>query len=265
MKKIIMLLILFSLTVHAIDSIEITEPYSKTVKDEDTINLGTIGPGQTMYVEFNPRVQGIGWWDQAIIENEPDGWLGVDSKLNDEILKARITSSAYANEGEYTFQIIIVDENNANNLGNITVNCKLNIKHDIMDMQVTPKEKVVGAGQPAVFNIVIVNKGNTEDEFVIRSEGVKEWSFKKQIYIPAKSQKEIEYEVVVPEEENYDITIISESYGSPDIIYERENVKIEVKPDLISDMKSTNNGLLLFPIIESPVHSILGIISNLFE
>ncbi|MCD6227797.1 hypothetical protein J7J90_04880 [Candidatus Micrarchaeota archaeon] len=246
-------------------TIDVTAPVTATLSNNSIIDLGTIGPGQTMYIDFNPRVKGVGFWAIAKVEDVPDRWYAKDSKKYEVPLHVRVTSAEDAPEGEYYFKIRVIDEGNVHGWGNITVRCKIRIKHDIMDLKVTPQKRIVGAGQPARFNLKIVNKGNTEDEFVVRSEGVKEWSFQKHVYIPAKSDKDIIYDIIIPEEEVYHINIIAESYNSPYIIHKESNVTVDVHPNLISDMKATNNGLLLFPIMDAPAHSILGLFSNMFN
>lgn len=246
-------------------TIDVVAPVKTTLSDNDLIDLGTIGPGQTIYIDFEPYVKGKGYWALAEVYDLPEGWYKKDSKLYEIPLHVRVTSARDAPEGEYYFKIRIIDERNAHGWGNLTVRCKVTIKHDIMDMIVMPNKRIVGAGQPARFNIRIINKGNTEDEFIVRSEGVKEWEFKKSLYIPAKSEKTVVYDIVGSEEEVYNLKIIAESYNSPNIIHDESNVTVIVKPNLISDMKATNNGLLLFPIMEAPIHSILGLISNLLS
>ena len=265
MRKILILLIFAMCLCTYAKTIEITAPYTTTVSEGDIIDLGTIGPGQTIYIDFNPRVEGIGWWDIAEVSDLPEAWYGKNSKIYEDPLHVRVTSSKNAAEGDYSFKITVIDERNINKLGTITVTCKIRIRHDIMDMQVSPSQRITGAGQPARVDIIIKNKGNTEEEFVVYSEGVIEWSFKKHIYIAAKSEKQIIYEIVGNEEETYEFNIIAESRNSPQIIREEEKVTVKVYPNLIADMKATNNGQLLFPVIYSPMHSLLGIISNFFK
>ncbi|MCC7570054.1 hypothetical protein KO465_01765 [Candidatus Micrarchaeota archaeon] len=268
MEKKTIFIILFILVsfVYPANTIEVIAPMETTVSEGDMLYLGTIGPGQTIYVDFDPKVDGgRAWWDFAKVTGLPEGWNARESKLYEDPLHVRITTSKHAQEGDYTFKITIEDEGDVSELGTITITCKVTIKHDIMDMEVTPTKKSVGAGQPARFDITIKNLGNTEDEFVVRSEGIKEWAFRKNVYIPAQSEKTIVYEIVRYEEENSEVKIIAESYNSPEIIKEETTVFVEFKPDLISDMKATNNGLILFPIINTPMHALLGLFSNLFQ
>ncbi|MFA5381560.1 MAG: hypothetical protein WC356_00175 [Candidatus Micrarchaeia archaeon] len=250
-------------------SIELIEPISKNVKNGELIYLGAIGPGQTIGISFNPEIKeggkyGTGgFWDYIEVTTVPEEWKSSDSKLYSNPSQIEITASKNAPEGNYSSTITIFDEDNADELGNITLYLITEIKHDIMDFEVSPKTKITGANQPAVFTIKIKNKGLVQDKFEISSSDIPDWTFKKSVYVPGNSEKEILYEVVGKEKAEYDIFIKSTSESS-DIITESEKVHIKIETNLISDWKATNNGLLIFPIIEAPIYSLMGLISNLF-
>jgi len=245
------------------------KPIDKEINDGDVIYIGSIGPGQTIDILISEEVRSGGKfgqggvYDLAVVEKLPDGWAGVSSKLYDKPLRVAITADPQAEEGEYLAKIKIIDENNLDGLGEKSFYVKLNITYDVMDADVKPAYIKTGPGQPARFEITINNKGATGDVFLVSSEGSKRWEFKRSVFVPAKSSKTIVYDIVGNEEEIYRSQISIRSAASPSIHYEK-NITVNIESNLLSDMKATNNGVLLFPIFESLVYSFFGLISNLF-
>ncbi|MBN2478425.1 hypothetical protein JXB01_04000 [Candidatus Micrarchaeota archaeon] len=250
-------------------SIEMTGPYYKIVNEGDTINLGTIGPGQTVYIDINPQISeggihGIGgFYDTAEASNQPEGWKQKKSKLYGNPLHVEITAPPNAKAGEYLNTISVIDEDNKEGLGEIIFYVSVKISTEVMDMSVNPKNVEVGPGQPARFTITIDNTGGASDVFEVQGENLRQWNFKKYVYVPSKSSKTIVYEIVENEEEVYNpvITVVS---TSSDLISKQDEVQIAVRSNLLNDYKATNHGTMIFPILEGPIYSFAGLISNLW-
>lgn len=251
-------------------SIDVIAPFQGNFKDGDVIDLGSIGPGQTVSIELDPIVKiggihGIGGvYDQAIAEDLPRGWTSKKSKLYGNPLQVTITADPNALEGDYLTEITVIDEFNGEKLGNISFFGKVKITYDVMDLDVSPNIQTVGPNQPAKFDVVIENKGSTSDVFEINAPGPSRWQFKKQVFIPAKSTKKETIEIVGSEEEIYRTTISVTSLASENI-HAEENVTLEIRPGLIGDYKATNNGLLVFPVFEGPIYALAGLLSNIFR
>jgi hypothetical protein len=249
-------------------AINIVSPQT-SINDGDTIDVGTVGPGQTVSILIDPKVttgglHGIGGiFDMATVEDLPRGWTGQDSKLYQNPLMVTVTADPDAAEGNYTYRVKVIDENNGEKLGNITFNVKERITYDVMDFNVTPSYLEVGPGQPARFGITIYNKGSTSDVFQVSSTGAKRWEFKKPVFVPAESSKTIYYEIVGSEEQTVKAEIDVVSLASPKI-NASQNVTLFIKSDLLGDYRATNNGVLVFPIFEAPIYSLAGLLSNLF-
>ncbi|MFN7991127.1 MAG: hypothetical protein U0R44_03125 [Candidatus Micrarchaeia archaeon] len=240
-----------------------------SIKNGDVIDLGTIGPGQTVSILIDPKVSsggihGIGGrYDQAVAEDLPRGWASSESKLYQDPLQLTITADPDSPEGNYTVRVKVIDENDGEKLGNITFDVKVRITYDVMDFDVSPKYLNVGPGQPARFAITITNKGSTSDVFSVSADGPKRWMFRKPVFVPAQSSKTIYYEIVATEEETYKATVRVVSLASRNI-GDEQNVTLFVGSDVFGDYRSTNNGVLVFPIFEAPIYSLAGLISNLF-
>jgi hypothetical protein len=262
--------VLFILGVSCATTIDVISPIKKTVSDGDFVELGRIGPGQTVYIAVEPKVttggiHGIGGlWDQMVIPSLPRGWSGKDSKIDEDPLQIEITAPPNAENGRYAVTVSVVDEGDAEKLGgSVTFNLFIDIDDNVMDMYVSPETASVGAGQPARYSITVANTGAADDVFKISSSGVKGWMFSKSIYVSSGSAKQITYEVVGEEEETYSFYITATS-ASSNLIQESKGVKMIVKTNLPSDYKGTTHGLLMFPVIELPIYAVAGLISNLF-
>lgn len=261
--RIFAILVLLLGIVHAITVIS---PVEQDVNEGDVIDLGVIGPGQTISVLIEPEVTegGIygtgGFYDMAMVTSVPDNWSGKDSKLYGK-LQVTVTADPNATEGDYYFDITTVDERYGEKLDNVTFSAKVAISYDVVDISITPTYVRTGPGQPARFAITITNKGSTGDAFEIKSSGAKKWEFSRSIFVPAESSKTIYYEIVGEEEETYKATVSVESRASP-MVHEEKEVTVDVHSNVIGDIKATNNGVLIFPIFEGIVYAFFGLIAN---
>ena len=265
-KKLLLTLILVSALCFSLDLIY---PKVDNIKTGQVIDLGAIGPGETVLVQIDPIVKtgGIygegGQYDYAVAGSLPPGWTASDSKLYQNQLHVTLTAPPDAPPGDYTAKITVVDERNGEHLGNVTFIAKIKITWDVMDFDVNPKEVTAGPGQPATFTIKITNKGSTSDVFHVSLNGPKKWQFTKDVFVPAETTKEFHYEIAGTEDGTYPSTLNIVSLASKNIAAQK-NVTLTVKSDLWGDFKATNHGIIVFPIFESVAYSFAGLISNLF-
>lgn len=251
-------------------TIDVISPVKQTVSDGNFIELGTIGPGQTVYITVEPKVttggiHGIGGtWDQMVISSLPEGWKGKDSKLYSDPLQIEITAPPNAENGRYSATVSVVDEGDADKIGgSVTFNVFVTVDSNVMGMYVSPETATVGAGQPARYVITVANTGAADDVFRISSSGINRWTFTKDIYVGSGSAKQVTYEVVGEEEGTHSL-LISATSSSSNLIQASKNVTLVVKTDLLSDYKAATHGLLIFPVIELPVYAFAGLLSNFY-
>ncbi|MDD5340265.1 MAG: hypothetical protein PHV13_03370 [Candidatus ainarchaeum sp.] len=250
-------------------SVTVISPQAGETGNGDIVDLGTIGPGQTVSILVDRAVTtgGIhgtgGMMDQAIATDLPPGWATQPSKLYQDPLQVTVSANPDAPEGNYTFRITVIDENNGEKLGNITFLARVKVTWDVMEFDVLPTRISVGPGQPARFTITVTNKGSASDAFEVSATGSRKWDFKKPVFVPAQTTKTLHYEIVGAEEDAYTPTIRVVSLASGNIAAEK-NVTMTVRSDLFGDWKATNHGALLFPIFEAPVYALAGLLSNFF-
>lgn len=259
--------LIFLICVSLSYSIKMIEPFEKEVSNGEEIYLGEIGPGQTIAVSFIGRVKEGGIFNQggayeiATVQNLPKGWSFKESDWIGNPLQIKITANKYAQEGFYTFYIKILDSQ-PEGLENITLKATLKVTYDILDVSIDANRKEVSALQPARFYLTITNKANTGDVFLISSKNVGNWKFVREIYIPPKSSKVIQYEIFSEEEETFYPQIYIESLSSP-LINTTLQTEVIVNPSPLADIKAINNGVVIFPNMLTLIYSFIGLISNL--
>jgi hypothetical protein len=96
----------------------------------------------------------------------------------------------------------------------------------------------------------------------VGSTGVRNWEFRRSIYIPSGTSRTLNYEVVGSEEADYSVSIWARSSSSERISAERQ-ASLRVNTDLFSDYRAVNKGVLLFPLTEAPLYFVVGLLSNL--
>lgn len=269
MKKFAALALFISLFASSSFSISVLSPVSLQVPADSQIAVGVVGPGQTFAVSVDPssssggRYNLGGAYDQLFVSALPSGWSGSPSKIYGSPLQAEVTAPKDAADGSYLVKFTLWDESGDAGLGDdISFWANVTVSRDVMDMKVEPSYLSVGAGQPARFAITVVNKGIANDIFTIGSSGVRNWEFRRGVYIPSGTSKTLTYEIAGDEESDYTVQLFAQSSSSDAIRAQRE-VQLRVNTDLFSDYRAVNKGVLLFPLPEAPIYFVVGLLSNL--
>ncbi|MFH1285201.1 MAG: hypothetical protein ABIH99_01330 [Candidatus Micrarchaeota archaeon] len=266
-KMLIVVAVMLFVGLCAGASVKVEAPVQEVVEDKGSVYIGLAGSGQTVSVEVYEKtaVGGThgtgGRWDQLVITSVPEGWNSSSSLLYEEPLKAKIRISPNASDGAYMLTAVVVDENNGEKLGNVTIYLIVNVSVEVLDIEVSPKEVRTGAGQPGGYYITIKNRGVASDVFLVGSTGVPLWKFKKTVFVPYESERIVRYEVVSAEEKTVEVEFQVVSTSSP-LIHAEKKATLVVSTSLSSDYRAVGSGTLIFPGIELPVYSILGFLSN---
>ena len=265
-RKLIISLFVFAALAH---SLTILEPIRTTISDGGELDLGSMGPGQTLAISIDgrPTTGGLygngGAYDLANATQIPPGWSAQASDWTGNPLQVKITSEKSAAEGSYSAKISVLDDGDKEKLGNVSFYARISITHDVLDVSLDKNQTTVLSGQPARFYITITNKGSAGDVFAVTSEGVRGWEFKRDVYVPPKSSKTIFYEFISEEGKQYS-PVIKVTSRSSELITKSMNATVNVRSDLFTDFKATNNGMLFFPVMNGLIYSLAGLISNLF-
>lgn len=262
--------VLALLAAHAFAAeLNVIRPVDRVVQDGSEILLGDVGPGQTVFLEANALVEsggkfGLGGrWDRLEITDVPEGWNSEDSLLYEQPLKARVKVAPDAADGDYVILARAVDIDGQEELGQVDLRLRVRVTRGVFAMEVEPTRVETGATQPASFTITIRNSGVASDAFEISSDGVPAWNFRKTVFVPYGTARQVQYEFASSEEGEYAPVIRVRSVSSP-LVGGEKKVSLGVSTSLWSDYRATNNGLLLFPVFEQAAYSVMGLISNLF-
>jgi hypothetical protein len=275
MIKLLGVLLLLTVVVGA-TYLNIDEPIQSMGMTENSspLNIGIAGPGQTVSIIADRETIGPDGnihnpgWDQLVISGVPPGWSTEASPLYETPMEAKIKIAPNATDGAYTFDATAVEEDNITGLGNLTVQITLNVSKDVFTIDVTPDAVETGVGEPAIYYIDINNAGAASDTFRITSEGLPAWTFKEDVLVPhaidqySPAITTIPYEVVSNEEINTPIYLNVTSQSS-DQISKKLEVTLTATPSLLSDYRATDHGLLVFPLIENPIYSLIAFLSKL--
>ncbi|HLD62390.1 MAG TPA: hypothetical protein VI875_00820 [Candidatus Norongarragalinales archaeon] len=265
-------LALFSIPAFA-SQLNIVSPVQQTlVLPEHVLDLGVIGPGQTVEVVAErgsgviakeSQTKGEALWDQLFVVREslPAGWKADDSKLFENPFHAFVTASPTAGDGEYAFQLKAFDQYDG--AGEKVFSAKVRISKDLLEQSVDERKIVTGVGLPAVLQIKLRNKSSASDVFELKASGVSSsWAAQRRVFVRFNSEEAVEYEILPGEQGEFGIGITSTSLSSP-LISASSEITIQAVSSLEQDLRALNKGLLLFPTVEQVVYSALSLVSYL--
>lgn len=244
----------------------ITSPvFSNITENSSIVFLGKAAPGQTIYIEalsetvFNNTYSPIGW-DIMNATVLPNGWTSIPTKLYERPkmrLQIKISTDA-----QYGVNSVKVTAKNVYNGESLTFIALVNITKEIFDADVQKKAEA-GPLQPLQYLVRIHNKGISDDPFQISCTlpiGCKPVP----IIVIHNTTREAIYEVLLPDPKEYSFGIKINLLNNPNVT-KTFNVTGTVKKDIKYDFKAVGNGALLSPILEWPIYSLLGVISNFIK
>jgi hypothetical protein len=271
MKKIFILLLLFIFPLFAsvgIGQVRVIEPENFVISYGETFDAGYIGPGQTMSLTIETKVDRGGKygkggnWDFLKTENLPEGWTATKSEYG-QILKINIRAPRNASEGKYVIPIVVIDDEDLDEIGGeVKFNMEIEVKYDLIYLEVKPEEMIVSTGSPARYDIKLENPSTASDIFIIETEGLKGWEYTKEIFVPSKGKIETYYEIVNMEEKEIPLKVRAYSLSSQKI-YDEKDIVLITKSNPYYDILSTKNGLLLYPPFEYLIYGFFYFIASL--
>ena len=266
-KSILSILVIVMVTgLACATSLTVIEPTVQTVYNDGSVMVGSAGPGQTVYLVAERYSDDAGTeavWDSIRGVTVPDGWEIEDSPYYENPMKLKIKIAPNAANGQYNLTLMAEDEGNYHGKGNMTFYAIVTVDQEVISINVRPTGVQTGVGQPATYYVTIENTGVASDVFQIRADGLPAWEYSKIVLVNYQSEKTIPYEVVANERlEDHAFTLEVTSMNSP-MIHKETGVALDTRNNLISDWKATSHGAIIFPILEQPIYSILGLLGQL--
>lgn len=270
MKKLFALLTLALLGLA--NSVTLISPVKAEAGSEPT-RLGTLGPGQTVELQFlrdtglpaaiNPTTGNNALWDKASVVQStlPTGWTSKDSLKYENPLTVFVTVSPEAEKRNYSFEVGFIDEYEGTE--STTAKFTVSVDPDVFDVSLSQETAVAGVGQPAVFTLNAKSKSIASETFKVNASGLPyDWKVEKSFFLPRGEERTTYFEVVgnIQKEVPFQITVTS---GSSELISKTVNARVITSSTLLQDAKSTSLGLPLFPSVEQHLYAFIGLVANL--
>lgn len=252
-------------------SIDITVPVQSAIYDGGTVDLGVVGPGQSLEIvapndahqESSLKAGANADWNQFnILESTlPLGWTGRNGKNYEQNFKAFVEVSPDAADGEYAFKMQAVDEYEG--IAPITINAKVRVDRKVFSMTVRPQKASTGVGTPALFMLDLESKTSAPDSYEITVSGfpgAANYS-NKRVFMARNSKATIPFEIIPNEQATYAVAFYAKSLSSQKI-NATATTSVTAKATLLEDMRSAGYGQLLFPHTEQAVIGLLAFLAN---
>ncbi|MEM3372669.1 MAG: hypothetical protein QXF76_00430 [Candidatus Anstonellales archaeon] len=216
------------------------------------IDAGKIAPGQVLEIAIMQRVftKGKfdigGTYDKVKVENLPKYWT-VESLSGFNPVSVKIKLPRFASDGIYNFTIKLIDEEHLDYLDDFVFHVQVQVDKNIIELH--SKDTYVGNAQENIeIDFSITNIGTYPESFTIELYGPKLSKIVYSDILLQPNEKRVFRTIQrFGEAVDYDATIYVYSQNS-DIVSVKKDIKIVNRRTLTSDVLSTKNGILLFPL-----------------
>lgn len=268
----LLFLLAFSALLLSANAIYLTveAPVSTVLYNNNTVNLGKVGPGESFYVLASATTTNqsgalinIGW-DQLQAITLPSGWSSQASPLYENPMKMKVTVAPTARNGTYLLMLRAVNVGNYSKLGNLTFKAYINVTPNVFTSSVTPLSISAGVGQPVNLKIVINNTGASDDPFLINAYGLPAWNTPTEVIASHSTANTYLYPVFenTPGVYNFNLTINSTT--SP-LLHKTFAVTLTASSSLINDYGAIGQGVVLSPIIYEPAYALMLLLSDIYH
>jgi hypothetical protein len=251
-------------------SITFAVPTTAVAYDEDVIDFGTVGPGQSLEIIASNRAGDMSElkkgakadWDRLEIVKEslPAGWSAQDGKIYETSFKAFVMASKNARDGEYRFQLLAVDEYEGVNP--VAVSARIRVDHRVLGVSVRPGDVTSGLGTPALFLLELDNTASASDSAEIRLSGFPgAAAYAKRVFLHRRAVTRVPVEIAQNEQATRGITFSVTSLSSPRISA-NVTASLTSRASLFEDLQSAGYGILLFPNTQQAAVGLLAFFAN---
>ncbi len=258
---------ILSLSASAATYLQVQGPVNGTLDNNGSIYLGTVGPGQSFYIQALPSTDNasgayinIGW-DTLTAVSLPTGWSAQASPLYENPMKLKVTASPYAADGTYKLVIRAVNLENYSRIGNLTIYAYVNVTPDVLGVSVAPSTVDLGVGQPTNLRVTINNTGISDDPFIINVAGLPAWNVSDEVIAQPLSVSTFVYPIYFGEPGVYHVNVTATSATSP-LVAQSSPITLDVKASLLNDYYAVGQGVVVSPVIVEPAYSLMLLLSE---
>ncbi|MBI3588484.1 hypothetical protein HY095_04780 [Candidatus Micrarchaeota archaeon] len=262
--------------VKIIEPVQLTVQASQAGTPESEIDLGLVGPGQTVEliasrstgeISRNNETQSRNeaTWDQVEVLRDklPLGWVGQDSLRFEDPMKPVIVVAKQAPDGEYEF--ILKARDDYEGTPPLYFNAKARVSRSVLEARIAGEPVKAEPRSQVAYQIELNNLGSANDVFEVKVSGVpKELETGKTFLVPHNSKKTFDFTIQAPESGEFPLTFTVTSLSSP-AITSTARTTLFVGSSLLTDMKAAARGVLLFPSAQVVAYSLLAFIGSVMR
>lgn len=258
----------------AASKIDVVGPVTGEAAALGVIDMGLVGPGQTLEVLVSNDTGMISNggetlssknadWDRLEVDAAtlPAGWKKEDSPRYENPLKARVIVSKDAADGDYEVGFTTIDEFEGVPPG--VFKARGRVSRDVLSATII-KEPVKAAPKEKIeYTLEVRNAGSASDVFTVEMiskttalEGTQT------ILVQHNGAATVAFQAEAPEMGEYDVAFRVTSKSS-ERITTTAKTKLFVGSSIYSDLKAAARGLLQFPTSQSAAYSLLALVGSL--
>ncbi|MCX8166581.1 MAG: hypothetical protein N3E37_01895 [Candidatus Micrarchaeota archaeon] len=239
----------------------------KQISYGNTIFADSIAPGQVLELGIMQRVftKGKfdigGTYDKIKVENLPELWT-IESISGFNPVYVKIKVPQFAKDGTYNFTIRLIDEEKLDYLDDFVFYVVVDVNKEIISL--IANEKYVGNAKEEIeVNFIVENTGNYPETFVVEFFGPKLAKITySDVFLQPKEKRIFRTVHRFGEAVNYQASIRVVSKNS-ELVTTKKEITIINRRTITSDLLSTKNGILLFPL--NWMHSLITFFAHLIE
>ncbi len=188
----------------------LVSPFEKQIAANDTIELGSAAPGETVELIFSTKSGKDFAWSKAEIARQlPDKWIVSDSAPFAETLIVKITVPVDEQETAQNIKIILLNFNDEKK--NESFNALLFVKKNLIKASVFALQKETKVGEPVEFEMQLSNDSIADHVVNISSTLPKFWFEDKRITLKKKTSVDSIQEIK--------LGVLPRSYGTRDFSF----------------------------------------------
>lgn len=248
LKKFFLFVALSCLLAGASADIFLVSPLEKQVHANDSIELGSIAPGETLELIFsNKSGKDFSWSKAEIAKQFPEGWVAVDSEPFAESLAIKITVPKDQAETAQNLKISLI--NLQDEKTNESFNATIFVKKNLISAAIMGLQRETKVNSPVEYILSLSNDSIADHKVKVFSTLPDFWFAEKEILLKQKYSKDSIQEVklvVSPRaygNKDFSFIVVSETNGNR---IDSFNARLKVNPTLKGKYAAAMYG---FPIL----------------
>ncbi|MEK6923933.1 MAG: hypothetical protein AABW54_01695 [Candidatus Micrarchaeota archaeon] len=254
--------------------VDVVSPARATAGHGKVIDLGTVGPGQTVEIAIandtheitmsnsTSSLSNADWDGLRVLRHElPEGWMGEDSRKYENPLKAHVIISKQAADGDYVVGLVALDE--YEEVAPVEFKARVTVSRNVFMMGVVREPVKAEPREQVSYVLELENTGSASDAFTVSMSGLtRELDASKNVFVPHNSKALVEFSFPAPEVGDYAPVFEARSQSSVEL-KAAASARLFVGTSFVSDAKAAARGVLLFPTPQGIAYALAALLAAL--